>query len=170
MEIKKAGLADLDNIMPIYARARAYMAQNGNPGQWVGGYPAREDIAGDIEAGNCYICTDQGRIHAVFALIFGEDPTYNTIEEGAWLKDEPYAVIHRMASAGSLPGMAKQCFAWSERLAGSRGCGLRIDTHADNKIMQHVVEDFGFQRCGIIRLQDGSPRIAYQKLRQGGFS
>lgn len=166
MEIKKAGLADLSNIMPIYDRARAYMAQNGNATQWTGGYPAETDIAADIQAGNCYICTEQGQIHAVFALIFGEDPTYRTIEEGAWLTDEPYATIHRMASAGLLPGMAYQCFAWCERLCSSRGFGLRIDTHADNKVMQHAIEDFGFQKRGIIRLQNGSPRMAYQKLWQ----
>lgn len=164
MEIKKAGLADLSNIMPIYDRARAYMTETGNPGQWVGGYPTEKDIAADIKAGNCYICMEQGQIHAVFALIFREDPTYRTIEEGAWLTDEPYATIHRMASAGLCPGMAHQCFSWCERLCHSRGCGLRIDTHTDNKVMQHVIEVFGFQRCGIIRLQDGSPRIAYQKL------
>ena len=41
---------------------------------------------------------------------------------------------------------------------------LRIDTHNDNKIMQHVIEKNGFKRCGIIHVNDGSERIAYEKL------
>ena len=41
---------------------------------------------------------------------------------------------------------------------------LRADTHADNKIMQHLLEKNGFTRCGIIHVADGTPRIAYQKL------
>lgn len=166
IEIKKALPPDLDNIMPIYERARAYMAANGNPSQWINGYPGREDISADIRAGNCYVCVEQGQLHGVFALIFGQEPSYRTIEKGHWLKEEPYATIHRIASAGTRPGIARLCFSWCQQLCRSRGAGLRIDTHADNKIMQHAVEAFGFQKCGIIRLADGSPRIAYQKLLQ----
>ena len=40
----------------------------------------------------------------------------------------------------------------------------RADTHADNKIMQHLLEKNGFTRCGVIHVADGSPRFAYQKL------
>ena len=40
---------------------------------------------------------------------------------------------------------------------------LRIDTHQDNKVMQHVVEKHGFTRRGIIYIADGSPRIAYER-------
>lgn len=70
IEIKKALPPDLDNIMPIYERARAYMAANGNPSQWINGYPGREDISADIRSGNCYVCVEQGQLHGVFALIF----------------------------------------------------------------------------------------------------
>ena len=41
---------------------------------------------------------------------------------------------------------------------------LRADTHADNKIMQHLLEKNGFARCGIIHVADDSSRIAYQKM------
>lgn len=39
---------------------------------------------------------------------------------------------------------------------------LRIDTHEENKVMRHLIEKSGFAECGIIRVEDGSPRIAYQ--------
>ncbi len=43
-------------------------------------------------------------------------------------------------------------------------CGnLKIDTHRDNKIMQHLLEKNGFKYCGIINTDDGTERMAYQK-------
>ena len=41
---------------------------------------------------------------------------------------------------------------------------LRIDTHEDNLVMQHVLEKNGFTKCGIIYLESGDPRLAYEKL------
>lgn len=163
MEIKKARFTDLDSIMSIYDRARAFMAENGNPDQWGDGYPHREDIAADITKEVCYICTEQGRICGVFALIPGEEVTYRTIENGEWRTQEPYATIHRLASDGVCSGIARLCFSWCQEQCRELGLALRIDTHADNLVMQHVIEAAGFEKCGIIRVRDGSPRIAYQK-------
>jgi len=41
---------------------------------------------------------------------------------------------------------------------------VRIDTHADNHVMQHVLAKHGFQRRGIIYLEDGDPRIAFERI------
>lgn len=158
MNIRKATQDDINKIMPIYDRARVFMAESGNPYQWGDSYPQREVIAADIANGNFYVCTEQGEICGAFALIFGADPTYAVIEEGAWLNDAPYATIHRLASAGTHKGIAEACFAWCRRQCAN----LRIDTHADNKVMQHVIEKAGFVKCGIIYVRDGSARIAYQ--------
>ena len=89
------------------------------------------------------------------------DPTYAKIEDGQWLNDEvPYGTIHRLASAGDRRGVASEVIAWCLEHCES----LRADTHADNKIMQHLLEKNGFVRCGIIHVEDGTPRVAYQKL------
>ena len=99
------------------------------------------------------------QILAVFFLKQGEDPTYKKIYEGAWLNDRPYAVMHRVASSGKEKGAAKVCFDWVFEKYGN----IRIDTHDDNHIMQHVLEKNGFSKCGRIYLESGDPRIAYQK-------
>ena len=45
----------------------------------------------------------------------------------------------------------------------SQRCGnIRVDTHRDNKVMQHILTKQGFQRCGIIYVKNGTERIAYQ--------
>jgi ribosomal protein S18 acetylase RimI-like enzyme len=91
-----------------------------------------------------------------------EDPTYGYID-GAWMNDEPYGVIHRIASDGERRGIFKNVLEFcKEKMAVRNIKNLRIDTHADNKPMQHLVEKYDFNRCGIIYLGNGSPRIAYQ--------
>ena len=108
-----------------------------------------------------------GEMEAVFAFVLGPDPTYAKIEDGQWLNDAlPYGTIHRLASAGKRPGVATDVINWCLEHCES----LRADTHADNKIMQHLLEKNGFTRCGIIHVADGTPRIAYQRLSREGMA
>ena len=157
MEIRKATTEDLPQLMEIFARARRFMAQTGNPTQWKPDYPGRALIEQQIARGVCHVCTEQGSVEGTFCLIFGPDPTYAVIEEGAWLDDAPYATIHRLASAGRVHGIAETCIRW----CAGQSHTLRADTHADNQVMQHLLEKNGFIRCGIIHVADGSPRLAY---------
>lgn len=162
MEIRKAEFADLPRMMEIYAQARDYMRRNGNPTQWVNGYPSEEKIREDITAGESWLCTENGEILGVFCFFLHNDPTYDVIYEGSWLNDEPYGVIHRIAVAQHRRGVASCCYDF----ALSKCTNLRIDTHRDNVPMQRSLQKNGFTRCGIIRLQNGDPRIAFQKQRR----
>lgn len=158
MEIRKAKLGDLDRILEIYAYARTFMAETGNPTQWGDGYPKRDLLVEDIKKEQLFVIEKEGQIHGVFAFIIGEDPTYEIIEEGAWLNDRPYGTIHRIAGDGRVKGLLRICVQYCKQQVDT----LRIDTHHDNKVMQGTIEKNGFQRCGIIYSVDGSPRIAYQ--------
>lgn len=156
--IEKATLSQLPAIMAIYERARVFMAQSGNPDQWGTAYPPEEMIRQDIVTGKCYVNLEEQTIRAVFYFAIEEDPTYGYIE-GTWLNDAPYGVIHRIAVGESGRGAAAECF----RFAYSKCPNLRIDTHEKNIPMQRCLAKNGFTRCGIIYLEDGDPRIAYQK-------
>lgn len=158
MNIRKPDMSELNTILRIYAYAREQMKKNGNPTQWGNDKPDPETIVQDIENGYNYIIEDAGKICGVFAFLFGEDPTYQIIE-GKWLNNEPYGTIHRVASDGSVTGILKECLQFCEKQIEN----IRIDTHADNKIMQHLLEKNGYSTCGIIYAEDGTPRIAYQK-------
>lgn len=157
--IRKAYPSDWNDIMQIYANARRFMKQAGNPTQWGDKFPPGELIRQDICLGQCYVCDIEGRLQGVFAMIPGEDPTYRIIE-GAWLNDSPYCAVHRVASRGEVGGIATQVLKWSLSRCGN----IRIDTHQDNLPMQRVLEKNGFLKCGRIWIQDGTPRIAYQKI------
>ena len=153
--------SDLDAIMQIYARARQEMAASGNPTQWGTSFPPQDLIEEDIDTNRLFVYLHNGEMEAVFAFVLGPDPTYAKIEDGQWLNDAlPYGTIHRLASAGKRKGVATDVITWCLEHCES----LRADTHADNKVMQHLLESEGFTRCGIIHVEDGTPRIAYQRL------
>lgn len=161
MKIRKSTAADLPRMMEIYAYAREFMAATGNPHQWGdGGNPRLEVLEQDIEDGVGYVMEHDGRIVGAFAFIIGEDETYGYIEDGAWLNDEQYGTIHRIAGDGSTKGVLQACVEFGSALIGN----LRIDTHHDNVVMQNAIRKCGFEECGTIYVQDGTPRIAYQKI------
>lgn len=161
MIIRPTELKDLPLVMGIYEYARSFMRANGNATQWVNGYPSEELIRQEIEDNHSFVCIgEQGEIAGTFCFILGDDPTYRQIYEGAWLNDAPYGVIHRMATNGKQKGVADACFDWCMEQSDN----IRVDTHKDNLVMQHILEKHGFRRCGIIYVRDGTERIAYQRL------
>lgn len=159
MTITKAKYDDLEMIIPIYDYARSFMTDNGNPNQWIDGYPSREIIAEDINNDSFYVCkNEEESIVGAFTFIIGNDPTYEKIYCGKWLNDKPYGVIHRLVSNGTTHGITKNCIEWCLKQIQN----IRIDTHADNKIMQSLILKIGFEYCGIIHTHNGTERLAYQ--------
>lgn len=154
-KIRPAVRADLAEIEEIYAIARQFMRDNGNPTQWNDGYPRRELLEADIRQGKLYAVMDGEKLCGVFVFALGEDPTYGYMEGGTWRSDMPYGTIHRIASRSS------GVFAAALEFCRSQCDHIRIDTHEDNKPMQHLILKNGFSRRGIIYVDDGTPRIAF---------
>lgn len=159
MEIRHAQTSDLPVLGELFSNARRFMAENGNPNQWWGGYPKQELLESDIALGQLYVCEEDGHLYAAFVMAVGEDPTYRVIE-GAWKNDLPYVTLHRIASTGERRGMVDEIVRWAFEKHGN----LRGDTHELNVPMQKAFERNGFERCGIIHVADGTPRIAYHKV------
>lgn len=160
MQIRLTKQAELPTLMALYDHARNIMRANGNFVQWVNGYPSEELICREIQEGHSFVGLDEkGEIVVTFCLIMGEDPTYHVIRDGAWLNDEPYGVVHRMATSGKCKGVARECFEWCFEQCGN----IRVDTHHDNHIMQHILLALDFVYCGIIYVADGTERLAFQK-------
>ena len=157
--IRTALREDLPRIEEIYAYARRFMAETGNPNQWGNTTPRTSLLEDDIEKGLLFVMTHEDQIHGVFYFYIGSDPTYGEIEDGQWRSDTPYGTIHRIAGDGSGGVLAAAVSFGKERINH-----IRIDTHHDNKIMQKAIAKQGFRRSGIIHLENGSPRIAYDLL------
>ena len=162
LQIRKAKMEEIDTLMNIYSIAREFMIKTNNPNQWGKTNPTIEMVKNDILNGNSYVLCNDSKIEAVFALIFGKDPTYSVIENGNWLNDNEYVTIHRIASKGNIHGVFNFVINYCKKF----NLDIRIDTHNDNLVMQGLIEKNGFKKCGIIYLKNGSPRIAYQLVNE----
>ena len=159
--IRKAKMQDLSEIWKVYREAQEFMRATGNPNQWGDFYPTVAILTEDIEKERLYVAERDGSICGVFFFDFGPDPYYAVIDDGAWISDAPYGVIHRVAAKTGEKGVFKECLDFCL----DRSKHLRIDTHEDNKVMQYVLEKNGFERCGIVYVHERrSPRIAYERI------
>ena len=166
MNIRPSTMQDLERMMHLYARARDFMARNGNPNQWgPTNWPPEALIREDIRQGVSYVCEEDGVVVGTFFFRYGPniEPTYEVIRDGNWLEDSPYGVIHRLAgdADGAVKGIGAFCVRWALAQCGH----LRVDTHGDNWVMQNLLGKLGFTHCGTIYVEeDDYPRLAYEKI------
>lgn len=156
MQVRKASFDEIENILSIYASARAFMRESGNPTQWSGNYPDEQTVREDIESGRLHVLFEGETLFGVFALLCEGDKDYDVID-GAWLNSLPYAAMHRVASAGLRGGVVAECV----NFCLERFSDIRIDTHEDNIPMQRALEKIGFTRCGKVYVTRAGERIAY---------
>lgn len=163
----KAKAEDLPAIMAIIQDAKDNLKRMGVD-QWQQGYPDEAVIRNDIQNSNSYLYYEQGQLVGTFALFLEDDPTYAHIENGEWLtKEEPYAVIHRIAVAKEALGtgvMGRLIERVGDICYAKGFTSVRIDTHPDNKSMQRALGKAAYEYCGHIFLEDGDLRLAYEKL------
>ena len=158
MRIRKATEAEISSCVELYEVARGYMRANGNHVQWTGGYPSLETARHDFEQGHLYVCEEDGSLLACFTFFLGPDPAYARIEDGAWINDDPYWVMRRIAVGVQGRGVGSFCLHWIKEQCDN----ARAVTHELNAAMQAVFVKCGVARCGTIYTAEGSPRVAYQ--------
>jgi len=144
MYVRRSNMEDIPAMMELYAQARVFMREHGNPNQWDENYPSRELLEKDIAFGNSYIVEDDEKnLAATFAFIKGEDPTYYGIENGAWLNHEPYGTIHRLAGNPSCHGIASGCIGWCKSQIGN----LRADTFVGKEWIRAMWDHSSCEWC-----------------------
>lgn len=168
MNFTLANHKDLPPIMNIFHEAQLYLASQGVD-QWQNGYPTENLIINDISNEENYVVKNENDIIMGTTMFTTQpEPTYKTIE-GTWLTNEnaKYGVIHRMAVNNNFrkSGIAKFIFSQCEQILKDQNvASMRIDTHEDNKGMRNLLKKLGYEYCGIIFLDDGDKRLAYEKL------
>ena len=165
---RKATLDDLDQILIAVEDARLYLKEQGN-GQWQDGYPNKDDFINDINNGRLFVVFDNDNANVVVgccALTYREED-YHHLYEGAWLTDIPYMVMHRVAIKKEYRGQGygKKLFKVFVEQAKIEGYySLRIDTHAGNSVMRHLITSFGFVYCGKAILTPNKDRVVYERV------
>jgi GNAT superfamily N-acetyltransferase len=160
-------LATLSDAQTIWEILQAAILQRKNDGstQWQNGYPNEGTVANDIQQGYGYVIEENNMIIAYAAIVFGDEPTYEVIN-GAWLSNQPYVVVHRVATAFNLKGkgIATHLFLCIEKLAAEKNIfSIKVDTNFDNIPMLKIMDNLNYTYCGEIFVS-GSPRRAYEKL------
>ncbi|WP_052663506.1 hypothetical protein [[Mycoplasma] testudinis] len=161
LKIRHTTIKDFEEMVSLYRNARRFMILNNNPNQWGNTYPDKKMLFQDISHNVSYVIESDGVIVGAFVFMIGVDLTYRVIKNGKWNSDQTYGVIHRLTGSTKAKGVAKACFDFCLEKINY----LRIDTHADNKIMQEILHNYGFKKCGIIFVADETERIAYDFLR-----
>ena len=173
MKVRLSTKNDLIQIKDSIIDAQKYLASL-NIDQWQDGYPDERQILQDIALKESYVVEDDKEIIGTFMFTTRVDPNYKSIQ-GEWLvsENEGYGVVHRIAVREQHrgKGFANFVFDFCEKqLLSNEIPSFKIDTHKDNKGMQHLLEKRNFDYCGIITLSTGGLRMAYEKVLLPSFN
>ncbi|WP_125544962.1 GNAT family N-acetyltransferase [Levilactobacillus lindianensis] len=171
MLLRQATMADLPQIESIIRDGRELLAAQ-SIDQWQGTYPNTAVMVDDIHQGWTVVLEENDEILGTAAVIPGIDVSYEQIE-GAWLtQDSPYLAIHRVAVSSHHHGrglageLFQRLFAQADQSESIES--IRIDTHPDNRGMQHVIKKNGFTETGKVELKgmdlQGVKDFAYERL------
>lgn len=170
-DMRPATVDDVPAIVATLEAGRALLAADGID-QWQDGAgPDVDLVTSDVARGWGRVFLIGGQVAATAALIDEPEPAYDQVVEGAWQvrgdAAAPYATIHRVAVAPAFRGMhvAQRFYARLIEEARARGFAeIRVDTHADNVRMQHVITSAGFTRACTVLIGNNPKdlRWAYQ--------
>lgn len=170
-DMRPATVDDVPAIVATLEAGRALLAADGID-QWQDGAgPDVDLVTSDVARGWGRVFLIGGQVAATAALIDEPEPAYDQVVEGAWQvrgdAAAPYATIHRVAVAPAFRGMhvAQRFYARLIEEARARGFAeIRVDTHADNVRMQHVIASAGFTRACTVLIGNNPKdlRWAYQ--------
>jgi len=167
MKFIKTKRKDLLPIMKIIREAQAFLASH-KIDQWQNGYPNKDTILEDLINNESYIVTtNDSTLIATAMFSTKKEPTYQSIE-GEWITkvNAKYGVIHRMAITNKSrnKGVARFIFEQCEQqLLQQNIYSMRIDTHQENLAMQGLLIKLKYLYCGVIYLDNGDKRLAYEK-------
>ena len=165
MEFRKAVETDTISIMNIINQAQDYLKEQ-KIDQWQNNYPNMDTIKDDIQNGNSYVLLKDNLVIGTVAVIFTGEKTYDSIYKGKWISHDPYAVIHRIAIGRDNKGLGLSSVILKniEELCYDKNINsIKIDTHKENIVMKSFLQKSGFEYCGIIYLEDGNERVAFEK-------
>jgi hypothetical protein len=168
MQERLAVLEDLDQIMVVIKDAKEFLKKQ-EIDQWQDGFPDEMTIREDILHHKSYAFVEKEEIIGFMVLNLGEEPSYQTIYDGEWkLNNRRYLTIHRTAIRDGFrgKGLSLRMFFLAEQVAlQNKMKSIRIDTHRDNQLMQHLCVKYGYEYCGVIHLvRSDVERIAYEKV------
>ena len=172
MLIRRATYNDIDSILSIVRSAQLSLRELGID-QWQDGYPSRDVISADIDAGVGYVAEDaNGNVVGYEAVVLSGEEAYLQLPHNIWHTDSDYVVVHRLCvmADNRRRGIAIELMRFAARHAASNGIiSFRIDTHRGNVRMLSLLGKLGFQYVGIIHYPVSGERVAYDLKLNGSY-
>ena len=155
--LRRATMDDVSKIMEIIQAAKKFLKDQNNP-QWQDGHPTAEMIKDDIAKEYSWVLIDGKQLVGTADLQLAPEKNYAAIEDGRWAKpNEPYAIIHRVATSASDGDERYGQLLFSNLITVGRLQGIknfRYDTHAKNIPMQKLGKKLGFIHRGTVFIKD----------------
>ena len=110
---------------------------------------------------------DNNNIIATTVISFAKEKSYENILEGKWITNDDYGVIHRIAVDNTQKGkgLSHKIIKYAEEVCKQNDIhSIKVDTHEQNIPMQNLLKKNGFEYCGIVYLEDGGKRVAFEKI------
>jgi len=129
MELRKANVDDISEVMRIFAQARLAQRAAGFR-QWEDGYPSVGVLRSDINDSIGYVLDDGGRI-AGYVAVASSDEEYDRHKE-LWNTERSYAVFHRIAISDGYRGRECPAFysVWLSQWLAKWGMNLSVSIPA----------------------------------------
>ncbi len=165
IDFRIAYMKDFDECWRVIDQARQQMIESGRH-QWTLEYPSQQDIKNDLNNGNAYVLTVDGRIAVYGAVILNGEPQYEFLE-GKWLSYGNYYVVHRFATLPELQreGYAKIFLMKTQSLCEvERVRSIKVDTNYDNLPMVRLLSSLGYCICGKVNYGAHGVRFAFEKI------
>ena len=163
-EFRRARTEDVERVVEIVRSAQRRLKES-DIDQWQNGYPNRECVDGDVARGYGRVVCCEGRVVAYGALTYDGENAYDKLQGGSWITPDgaKYLTIHRLCVADEVVGcgLGRHFFALAEDEARLRVGSVRVDTHPDHRIMQHLLDSLGYRYCGTVTYE--SLRFAYER-------
>ena len=99
--LRPAAMDEIPVIWEIILQAKAQMYREGKH-QWDENYPTVPILENDVRRGWGYVLVpsdNDSDIIAYGAVVFDGEPAYSGLQDGKWLSEQPYVVLHRLAVA-----------------------------------------------------------------------
>lgn len=166
--LRKVKANELDRVIEIIEEAKTVLRGRG-VNLWQNSYPDQQTLKSDIKRGIAYFLIKDNQIAGVAALETQGEASYDKLENGQWSpqSQKHYAIFHRVAIAKGHQGEGLASIFIQHLLSVAAALDIqdiRIDTHADNLAMRHVIEKNGFTYCGNINNAQQLPLVAYQRF------
>ena len=148
MKIKNVTITQKDEVFQLIMDCRKAMEEEG-VFQWTDQYPTLKIFSNDIQKGNLYRLTKNGKIAGVININELQDPEYKQVK---WENsDVKIMVIHRLAVHPEFQkqGLAKRLMDFAENYAIENNyTSIRLDAFSNNPRALRFYENRDYQRRG----------------------